>query len=104
MIEHIVVCRLRRDHDPGDYAAVIAGLAALVARLPGARRFAAGPNRDVERRSAGFDAGFVIAFDDLAALAAYAGHPDHRALAARLVALCDGGVAGVMVFDLDCPS
>jgi hypothetical protein len=34
-------------------------------------------------------------------LAAYDAHPDHKAAGARLVALCTGGVAGLMVFDLE---
>lgn len=102
MIAHIVICRLRPDHDPVAYAAVIAGLRDLVAGLPGEAPFAAGPNRDFERLSVGWDAGFVISFADRDALARYADDPVHKALGARLVALCQGGTGGLMVFDLDC--
>jgi hypothetical protein len=72
-----------------------------VGRLPGGRRFVAGPNRDFEKLSPGFDAGFAISFADERALDRYARHPEHLALAARLVALCTDGARGLMVFDLD---
>lgn len=101
MIEHIVVMRLRPDHDPDEYAAVIEGLDDLIARLPGVLRFKAGPNRDYEKLSVGYDAGFVVTFSDFKSLNRYANHSEHKALAARLVDLCLGGVTGLMVFDLD---
>ena len=101
MIEHIVMMKLSKNHDTTELAAVMAGLADLMTRLPGAGRFVLGPNRDFENLSPGFSAGFIGTFDSPAALATYADHPDHKALATRLVALCEGGVAGIMVFDLD---
>lgn len=101
MIEHIVVMKLRPNHDAAELAAVMTGLADLMSRLPGAGRFVLGPNRDYENLSPGFSAGFIGTFDSPAALAHYADHPEHKALAGRLVALCEGGVAGIMVFDLD---
>jgi len=93
--------KLAPDHDTAEFAAVMSGLADLMTRLPGAGRFVFGPNKDYENLSPGFSAGFIGSFDSPAALALYADHPDHKALAGRLVSLCDGGVAGIMVFDLD---
>ena len=101
MIEHIVMLKLRPNHAAAELAAVMTGLADLMTRLPGAGRFVLGPNRDYENLSPGFTAGFIGTFDSPAALAIYAEHPDHKALAARLVALCDGGVSGIMVLDRD---
>ncbi len=101
MIAHIVMMRLAPGHDAGELAAVMDGLGQVVARLPGAIAFEHGPNRDFENLSPGWDAGFICRFADAAALAVYAADPTHKALGARLVALCAGGVAGLMVIDLD---
>lgn len=79
---------------------LFADLRALVATLDGARWIGAGPNRDFERLSPDVSDGFVVAFDDRAALAAYAEHPTHKALGARLLAHCDGGLDGLTVVDL----
>jgi len=101
MIEHIVMLKLTTNHDAQELAAVMTGLADLMTRLPGAGRFVLGPNRNYENLSPGFSAGFIGSFETPAALANYAEHPDHKSLATRLVALCEGRVAGIMVFDLD---
>lgn len=100
MIEHIVMLRLRPGHDRAELAAVMEGLGGLIASINGYIAFRHGPNRDFERLSPGLDYGFVCSFRDTGALADYAGNPEHRALGARLVALC-GGVEGIMVIDLD---
>jgi hypothetical protein len=41
-----------------------------------------------------------VDFTDWAALAAYQDHPDHRRLGAALVAAAEGGLDGILVFDL----
>lgn len=101
MIAHVVMMRLAPGHDAGELAEVMGGLQAVMDRLPGALGFEHGPNRDFETLSPGWDAGFICRFADAAALAVYAADPAHKALGARLVALCAGGVAGLMVIDLD---
>ena len=101
MIEHCVFCKLRADADPTELEAIFAGLKALCADLPGALRFASGPNRDYEGKSPDVPAGFVITFETPAALARYADHRIHKALGARLCALCIGGAGGIVVYDLE---
>lgn len=101
MIQHCVFCALRPDADPAELAAAMVEFDALRAEVPGFESFAHGPNRDYEGKSAGHPYGFVMAFRDRAALAAYDAHPRHRAAGARLVALCDGGHAGIVVYDLE---
>lgn len=99
-ILHAVYLALRPDHDAGDLAEVMAALAALVGRIEGFAAFAHGPNIDAEGKSPGYPYGFVCTFEGRAPLDRYAADPGHRALGARLVALCTGGAAGIMVFDL----
>jgi len=101
MIEHIVMLDLAEGHDVSELDVVMAGLGALTARIDGFDRFRAGPNRDFEGKSATYPYGFVCSFRDPEALSLYATDADHRALGARLVALCRGGASGVMVIDLD---
>ena len=88
----------------GDVAAaraVMEDLAALVPLIDGMESLEAGPNRDFEALSRPYTWGFVARFRDRAALAAYDAHPAHKAAGARLVGLCEGGIAGLVVFDIE---
>ena len=44
--------------------------------------------------------GFVVDFADWAAVQAYQNHPDHKAVGAEPVAAAEGGMDGILVFDL----
>lgn len=101
MIRHCVFLRLRADADPDTLADVMSGLATLVAALDGCSHFAHGPNVDLEGKSPDHGHGFTFDAASRDALERYATHPDHIALGARLVALCDGGGDGVVVYDLE---
>lgn len=101
MILHCVFCNFRVDAPEADRDAVLVELRAFSLTLEGVSQFAHGPNRDFEKLSQDYDAGFVIHFRDAAALQAYAQHPTHQALGKRLVSLCEGGTAGLIVFDLE---
>ncbi|MCF7698205.1 Dabb family protein [Loktanella sp. M215] len=89
MIDHIVLLHLKPDHDAIALAAVMDGLAALVGDIKGFTAFRHGPNRDYEGRSPAFAHGFTAQFHDSLALAVYADDPRHKALGARLMALCE---------------
>ncbi|SMY06717.1 Dabb family protein [Flavimaricola marinus] len=103
MILHCVYGAIPNSADPDERRAVMDALAGLQGTIDGMLSFESGPNRDYEGLSKGYTWGFVARFRDRAALAAYDAHPEHKAAGARLVALCDGGVAGLMVFDLEVP-
>lgn len=103
MIRHCVFFRLEHGADLAALRDVIHGLAALVDRLDGCFGFCAGTNRDFESKSPEYPYGFTLDTQDETALAQYADHPDHKALGARLVALCDGGSKGIIVFDIEPP-
>ena len=100
-IHHCVFCKMSEDADPEERDAVIAGLAALQSVIDGMMSFDAGPNRDFEGLSGGFSHGFVAVFRDRKSLATYDAHPMHKSYGRRLVGLCEGGVAGLMVFDIE---
>ena len=101
MIRHCVMLRLTAKADRAVLDRVMLGLADLVERLEGCSGFFAGPNRDYEGKSPDFAYGFTLDAQNAAALAAYAVNPEHQALGAQLVSLCEGGGAGIIVYDLE---
>ncbi|MFN8830719.1 MAG: Dabb family protein [Labrys sp. (in: a-proteobacteria)] len=100
MIRHIVLIRFRPEVSEAEIAAIFSDLAAIQAVLPGVRSITAGRSESPEQIERGYMHGFVVDFDDWAALAAYQSHPDHKAVGARIVANAVGGLDGVLVFDL----
>lgn len=101
MIDHAVFLALAPGHDPADLAEVMHGLEALTGEIEGFTAFRHGPNIDAEGKSPEYPYGFICSFDGRAALDRYAADPRHGALGARLVAMCTGGAAGIMVYDLE---
>lgn len=97
MIRHIVLIRFRPEMAPDH----IEGLFDDLRRLPGILSITAGRSDSPEKIERGYLHGFVVDFADWDALAAYQAHPDHRALGAALVAAAQGGIDGILVFDLE---
>lgn len=101
MIQHCVFCKIDAGVPASRLAAVMADLMALQDQIAGITRAQHGPNLDLELMSQGFTHGFTMDFESRAALLAYHDHPAHRAAGGQLVDICEGGVQGIMVFDLD---
>ncbi len=101
MILHSVYLRLPKGTDRTELDAVMSGLKSLCKSLPGCAGFQHGPNRDFEHKSPDYSYGFVAQFRDRDALATYSDNPDHHALGGRLVAMCEGGADGIMVYDIE---
>lgn len=101
MIAHCVFLNLAPTTDRGDCQAVLDTLCVFAGGLPGVALARAGVNLDLEAKSPDHSMGFVVHFADRAALDAYAGHPEHKALGAQLVAFCAGGADGIVVYDLE---
>lgn len=101
MIRHIVLVKFKPEAAEAEIAAILDGLSALVAALPGAQGFTGGRSDSPEHMERGYTHAFVIDFDGWPDLAAYAGHATHRALGARLVENAVGGRDGILVMDLD---
>ena len=101
MIRHCVLLRFGAEVSNSDKDAIYQRLAYLQSVVPGFERIVYGANSSGERLSQGFDDGFVIEFVDTSARDAYLVHPDHQSAGAALVAMLDGGPAGLVVFDLD---
>ena len=100
MIRHIVLIRFRPDVSEDAIAAIFADLAAIEGKVPGLTAIHAGRSESPEQIERGYLHGFTADFDGWEALAAYQAHPDHRRVGAALVAHAEGGLDGILVFDL----
>ena len=101
MIQHIVLIRFRPDLGPEAIADMFAAIAAVRDVVPGIRRIASGRSLELEKLEKGFRDGFVVEFESRAALDAYQAQPDHTRAGARLVEAAEGGLDGILVFDLE---
>jgi hypothetical protein len=102
MIRHIVLLKARPEVTEAGIAAIFADLAAIRDKLPGVLAIHAGRSESPEKIERGYLHGFTVDLADWAALAAYQDHPDHRRVGAALVAAAQGGLEGILVFDLAC--
>lgn len=100
-IRHIVLCRFRADVPDAERQAIFAQLADLRGHLKGIVDMQFGQSVSPEGLEQGFAHGFTIDFANAAARDAYLVDVAHQAAGARLVAACDGGIAGLLVIDLE---
>ena len=101
MIRHCVFVKFRADVTADEKAEIYAGLNALVGQIDGLLSADFGPNISPEGQNKGFDDGFVMDLADAAARDRYLADPAHKAAGSKLVAALEGGVAGLVVFDLE---
>ncbi len=100
MIRHIVLVRFREEVPASAIDAIFADLASIQGKVPGLLAVHSGRSESPEGIERGYMHGFTVDFDGWAALAAYQAHPDHRRVGAALVAHAQGGLDGILVFDL----
>jgi hypothetical protein len=98
MIRHIVLLKARPDVTKAHIAAIFADLHSL--NLPGIIAIHSGRSESPEKIERGYLDGFTVDFTDWDALASYQSHPDHQRVGAALVAAAQGGLDGILVFDL----
>ncbi|MES2813539.1 MAG: Dabb family protein [Pseudomonadota bacterium] len=98
MIRHIVLLKARPDVTEAHIQSIFADLHAL--KLPGILAIHSGRSESPEQIERGYLHGFTVDFADWQALAAYQVHPDHKRVGAALVAAAQGGIEGILVFDL----
>jgi hypothetical protein len=100
MILHCVFVRFKAALQHADKQAIYDAIAALKDVIPGILDLKYGPNVSPEGLNGGFLDGFVVTFENPAARDAYLVHPEHLVVGERIVASADGGLSGLMVFDL----
>jgi hypothetical protein len=101
MIRHIVIVKFKDGIGDAAIEALFDDIKAVQAHVPGMTTCVSGRSLELERLEKGFRHGFVVEFADRAALDAYQQHPDHRRAGARLVEPAQGGLDGILVFDLE---
>ena len=101
MIRHCVFLRFRADVPQAERDGIEADLRALRPLVDGFLNMSFGPNASPEGLGQGFAHGFTMDFRDAAARDAYLIHPAHQAVGKRVVAALEGGVDGLIVFDLE---
>jgi hypothetical protein len=98
MIRHIVLVRFRADISDARAAELLAPLGLLSARLGFSATW--GRSESPEQIERGYMHGFVADFPDWKALVTYQEDADHKIFGAGLVAHAEGGIDGILVFDL----
>ncbi|MDP2119168.1 MAG: Dabb family protein [Hoeflea sp.] len=102
MIRHIVLIRFRAEVTEAQIAAIFDDLRSIDGKVAGLSAICAGRSESPEQIERGYLHGFTIDFTDWAALAAYQAHADHQRVGSALVAHAQGGIDGILVFDLPC--
>lgn len=100
-IRHIVLCRFKASVAEVERQAIFDELAALRGHLHGITAMSLGANVSPEGLGQGFAHGFSIDFVDAAARDAYLADEAHGRAGARLVGALEGGIAGLVVFDIE---
>jgi len=100
MIRHIVLIRFRSTLPESRIADLFAELHQIDGKIPGLLAITSGKSESPEQMERGHMHGFVVDFTDWAALQSYQDHPDHKRLGAGLVDAAEGGIEGILVFDL----
>lgn len=100
MILHCVFVRFKAALQAADKQAIYDAIVALKNVTPGILDVKYGPNTSPEGLNGGFLDGFIVSFESPEARDAYLAHPDHIAVGERIVASTDGGLSGLMVFDM----
>lgn len=101
MILHCVFLKLPASARSADILKLYGAVAALKPIIPGMLDFKAGPNVSPEGLMQGFEHGFIVTFTDEAARDAYLVHPEHVKVGDQVVAAAEGGLDGILVYDLE---
>lgn len=102
MIRHCVFVRFRRDVGPEERRAIFEQIAGLKGLIPGLWAVHVGANASPEiGMDKGFSEGFMADFRDARARDAYLAHVEHQAIGRKLLAAAQGGIEGVLVYDIE---
>ncbi|ATN33453.1 stress responsive protein [Rhizobium sp. ACO-34A] len=100
MIQHNVFLRFKAATQAAEKEAIYDAIAALKEVVPGMIDVKFGANVSPEGLNGGYLDGFVVTFEDETVRDYYLRHPDHIAVGERIVRATDGGLSGVLVFDM----
>lgn len=101
MIRHIVLVRFQREVSETQILEIFAELSVLRAEIAGMGSVVSGKSTSPEQIERGYMHGFTVDFETWDDLRAYQNHPSHQKTGAKIVAAAQGGLDGVLVFDLE---
>ncbi len=101
MIRHIVLVRFEPNTTESEIIEIFAELEPLRTNISGMGPVASGKSSSPEHIERGYMHGFTIDFDTWDGLHAYQNNPSHQKIGAKIVAAAQGGIEGVLVFDLE---
>ncbi len=100
MIRHCALFRFKSDTSEERIDELLAGFVALSQQIDGMQNTLVGANQSAEGLDRGFAHGLIVDFADETARDTYLVHPAHLAHAEILIDCLDGGLDGVVAFDL----
>ena len=100
-VRHVVLTKFKASITAAERQSIFDELAALRGHLKGIEAMTLGANVSPEGLGQGFAHGFTIDFADAAARDAYLVDDAHGRAGGRLVGMLEGGLAGLVVFDID---
>ncbi|MBB3933564.1 hypothetical protein GGR25_004637 [Kaistia hirudinis] len=101
MISHCVFIRYRKDATDAMRDDIYKGLQALKPRIPGLASIVIGANSSPEGLDKGFSEGFIVTFRTAEARDRYLADEEHAKVGAKIVAAAEGGIEGILVYDLE---
>ena len=101
MLKHCVFLNFRTEVSESEQFKIFEGLLMLKNQVKGLVEFEYGNNLDFEQKSADYNSGFIVSFENRQALVEYSEHPEHALLGANLVSMCKDGHQGIIVFDIE---
>ncbi|MGY8874726.1 MAG: Dabb family protein [Gammaproteobacteria bacterium] len=101
MLKHCVFLNFRTEVSESEQFKIFEGLSMLKNQVKGLVEFEYGNNLDFEQKSADYNSGFIVSFENRQALVEYSEHPEHALLGANLVSMCKDGHQGIIVFDIE---
>ncbi|MGB1008455.1 MAG: Dabb family protein [Thiolinea sp.] len=102
MIKHCVFIRFKAEITENQRNTLYQSIHELRHHLPGWLNFVAGANVTIEAgMDKGFNGGFIIDLADTTARDTYLNDEQHQQVGSQLVAAAEGGIDGILVFDLE---
>lgn len=101
MITHCVFIRYAAATDVATRERIYMALNALKPRIAGLLDIVVAANSSPEGLDKGFSEGFIVTFANAAARDAYLVDEEHAKVGAMIVAAAEGGVDGILVYDLE---
>ena len=98
MIQHCVFLRLKASTTADQKQAIYDAIAALKDVVPGILDIKFGQNVSPEGLNGGFLDGFIVTLESIEARDAYLTHPQHVEVGDEIIALTDGGLAGILFY------